>query len=368
MTVLFLPDIWKAPQFLSLLQAGGAAWQSATIRDHATHAPSGEMPVLIADPGATSTGGVITLADAILDKLTALHAVFGAVLAGVTIEQADGPQAAYAFCAPVPRSAVPPGPSMMTQSQTLALACAEIMALADSHPVIALQARWPMSLAHAASILRSADEPAPSALRRDWGRDDIALITPRQPYAWFFGVREDDLQFRRFDGDMSETVKRAGFVMSDAVTVLPYDPKRDRVMLVEQFRYGPWLRGARNAWSLEAIAGRIDPFETPQAAALREAREETGLALDDSKLLPVGNVYPSPGAITEFLYQYVALCDLPDGSEGVSGLEGEAEDIRSHVISFARLMELVGSGEVQNGPLVLTTWWLAAHRTALRGQ
>ncbi|MCC5964081.1 MAG: NUDIX domain-containing protein, partial [Rhodobacteraceae bacterium] len=246
------------------------------------------------------------------------------------------------------------------------LAWDEMQALARAHPPDALKARYPMALAHAASRLRAESEPQQARLRGAWGRGDIRPLRETRPYAWFFAVSEDDLQFRQFDGVWSAKVKRAAFVMSDAVTVLPYDPARDAVMLVEQFRYGPWIRGAQNAWSLEPIAGRVDPGETPPEAALREAQEEARLTLAPEALLPIGNCYPSPGAVTEFLYQYVVLCDLPEGAEGISGLDSEAEDIRSHILPFDRLMRLVAAGEVQNGPLLLSAYWLAANRDRLR--
>lgn len=366
MMKVVLPDIWASQPFQTLLQTKGCTFEQLELSGFSLHAPLNAIPVLVAQADCVTRGVLATLEGAVLERLAALHAVFGAELQQVVPGTRADTRDLHAFCAPIPVCDVIEGSFTAQRIQGLALACGEIMGLARSHPLAALQARWPMALSHAASIQRSDTAPAACTLRRDWSRDDVTLQAPGQPYAWYFAVREDDLQFRRFDGTMSEPVKRAGFVMSDAVTVLPYDPVRDRVMLVEQFRYGPWLRQAANPWSLEAIAGRIDPFETPQAAALREAQEETGLLLDDSKLLSVGNVYPSPGAITEFLYHYVALCELPDGSEGVSGMAGEAEDIRSHVISFARLMELVHTGEIDNGPLVLTAWWLAAHRAELR--
>ena len=148
------------------------------------------------------------------------------------------------------------------------------------------------------------------------------------------------------------------------MTVLPYDPVRDRVLLVEQFRAGPYARGDANPWQLEAIAGRIDPGEGPEEAARREAVEEAGLQL--GALLPVAAYYPTPGAKTEYLYSYVALCDLPDGSAGVFGVASEAEDIRGHLLAFDALMALVASGEASNAPLILTALWLQRERARLR--
>lgn len=363
---VFLSGPWVAPQMLALLGVSGAPARLAVLPDHRLRAQAAGMPVLAPAPAAAVSGAVYRLDARGGARLAALQVLFGAGPVPCDLEGGDTVTVFRREAMGGSDSGWSDSGWSEARAEILLMACAEMAVLSETHPPEALQARWPMALSHAASVRRGGAEDAPATLRRDWTRADVTLETPRQPYAWYFGVREDDLRFRRFDDSLSDVVKRAGFVMSDAVTVLPYDPKRDRVMLVEQFRFGPWLRGVRNPWSLEPIAGRVDPFETPQAAALREAQEETGLALETDRLVAVGRAYPSPGAITEYLYHYVALCDLPDGSEGVSGLETEAEDIRSHVISFDRLMELVRNGEAQNGPLVLTAWWLAAHREGLR--
>jgi hypothetical protein len=93
--------------------------------------------------------------------------------------------------------------------------------------------------------------------------------------------------------------------------------------------------------------------------------EEAGLTLGD--LIEVAGYYPTTGAVTEFIYSYVALTDLPDGSAGVFGLDAEAEDIRGHLIDFDTLMTLVATGEVTNAPLILTALWLQRERPRLRG-
>lgn len=236
----------------------------------------------------------------------------------------------------------------------------DVMALCGVKPAQAVLARYGMMLVRGAARVRAA-LAAPMS-RRFAG--DVQTAALREPYAQFFAVEEHDLRFRRFDGTLSPQVTRAVFISGDAVTVLPYDPVRDRVLVVEQFRTGPFVRGDAQPWQLEAIAGRIDPGEPPEDAARREAVEEAGLVLD--ALLPVAQYYPSPGICAEFLYSYVAVTDLPDGAAGVFGVEGEAEDIRGHLIRFDALMALVASGEAGNAPLILTAYWLAQNRDRLR--
>ena len=243
-------------------------------------------------------------------------------------------------------------------------AAREVMSSFGDLPAEVIAQRFPMIRTRAASRIRARASATPTTLRAGFGAGDIDVRVSHRPYARFFTMEEQDLSFRRYSGEMSEVVNRAAFVGGDAVIVLPYDPVRDRVMLIEQFRMGPHMRGDPHPWLLEAIAGRIDAGETPQDCAHREAQEEAGLTLD--RLLALPHHYPSPGSSTEYFYTFVALCDLPDHAAGVGGVAHEAEDIRSHILPFEKMMELVASGEVACGPLVLCALWLSLNRDALR--
>ena len=228
-----------------------------------------------------------------------------------------------------------------------------------------IAARMPVIRSRAQQRVNARARVTPTRLRRPHDRSDVAVSGHRRPYSHFFAVEEMDVAARRFDGSMPAPSERAVFMMSDAVTVLPYDPVRDRVLLIEQFRAGPYLRGDTNPWALEAIAGRQDPGESAEQTARREALEETGLTLGPLEL--VARYYASSGCCSEYMTSFVALADLPDGIEGVGGVEGEAEDIRSMVVSFQALQDALASGEAENGPLVMSALWLGLHRDRLRG-
>ncbi|MEO8530768.1 MAG: NUDIX domain-containing protein, partial [Deltaproteobacteria bacterium] len=165
----------------------------------------------------------------------------------------------------------------------------DYMAAFGNNPADKAARHYEMIVQRAASRLRAKATPLKDTERTGAGTIDAS--SERLPYLGYFAVRETSLQFQRFNGEMSNTIHRSGFMMGDAVTVLPYDPKRDRVMVVEQFRYGPYLRGDHNPWTLEPIAGRIDPGETPEQAARREAVEEAHLTL--GRLILVAQYYPS---------------------------------------------------------------------------
>lgn len=205
----------------------------------------------------------------------------------------------------------------------------------------------------AASRVRAAGLTDPG-LRQ--GTGEVTVHKLEQGFAGFFAVEVAHLAFRRFDGTMSPVIRREVFLSGDAVTVLPYDPRRNRVLVIEQMRMGPLGRGDPLPWQLEAIAGRIDPGESPEDCARREAVEEAGLDL--GRLEKVGEYYPSPGAVSEYLYSYVAICDLPDAVVGVFGEASEAEDIRGMILSLDELTAALARGEITNAPLMLTALWL----------
>jgi ADP-ribose pyrophosphatase len=244
--------------------------------------------------------------------------------------------------------------------EAVALATA-ILRLFGQVPAQAVRARLPQLRVAVASAMRASALPE---ARQRQGMGVVSLDGYTVAHFGFFGLEVQTLRHVRFDGSLSAPLRREVFQMGDAVTVLPYDPKLDRVLLIEQFRTGPFGRGDPCPWTLEAIAGRIDPGETPEDAARREAVEEAGLTL--GRLEKIAEYYPSPGAITEYVYSYLALCDLPDSVAGDFGKDDEAEDIRSHLVSFDAFMALVETGEIATAPLVLTALWLQRERARLR--
>ena len=186
----------------------------------------------------------------------------------------------------------------------------------------------------------------------------------RSVYKGFFSVEEHDLTYQKFNNDRSDIVTRSTLVSSDAVIVLPYDPVNDRILLIEQFRSGPYVKGDKNPWVLEPIAGLIDEGETPESAGIREAQEEAHLEIKRLEL--VARSYPSPGISTEFFHQYIGIVELLDKSDLIAGLSSENEDIRSHIFEYEQFFEMIESGKVKVGPLILLGLWLSKNRNRLR--
>jgi ADP-ribose pyrophosphatase len=178
-------------------------------------------------------------------------------------------------------------------------------------------------------------------------------------------LRIDTFRFRHrlFSGEWSAERNYDILRRGQAVAIVLYDPDRDRVVLVEQFRL-PALIADSSPWQLEVAAGLIDTDETPREVAIREAREETGLALIGEPVL-IQRYLSSTGNSDEAV---VLFCGRVDSTvaAGVHGLPEEHEDIRVVVKTLAEVEALLDAGALESGHTLIGLYWLLRHRDRLR--
>ncbi|MGK2871554.1 MAG: NUDIX domain-containing protein [Alphaproteobacteria bacterium] len=200
--------------------------------------------------------------------------------------------------------------------------------------------------------------PAPS-----FGPDDVELLEHKRSFSGYFAVDHYRLRHRRHDGGWTQPIQREVFISGDAVVVLPYDPVRDAVILIEQFRTGPYANTngaeAQKAWLIETIAGRFEPGEIPEEVARREALEEAGCQL--GRFFPMGAFYQSPGCIAEKTHYFCALADT-DGIGGIHGCDHEDEDIRVIVMKREHALRGLAEGRISNVTLAFALQWLELNR------
>ena len=195
------------------------------------------------------------------------------------------------------------------------------------------------------------------------GPDAVQIIEREACFRGFYSLDRLRLRHLQFSGEMGPTLSRELFIRHDAVCVLPYDPQRDEVVLIEQFRVGAMGKSA-SPWLLELVAGLIDTDEQPEQVALREAVEEANLAL--TSLWPITQYFPSPGGSDERVYLYLGRCDSL-GAGGVHGLAEEGEDIRVHVLALEDALDAVKDGRINNAASIIALQWLALNRAEVRG-
>ncbi|MCK9816266.1 NUDIX domain-containing protein [Pseudomonas sp. MAFF 302046] len=191
----------------------------------------------------------------------------------------------------------------------------------------------------------------------------VEIIRRDNCFQGFYRLDRLQLRHELFAGGMGREISREVFVRHDAVCVLPYDPQRDEVVLIEQFRVGAMGKAA-TPWLVELVAGLIDKDEQPEEVAHREAQEEAGLTF--SALWPMLQYFPSPGGSTEFVHLFLGRCDSR-GAGGLHGLVEEAEDIRVSVWALEDALQAVRDGRIANAASIIALQWLALNRAEVRG-
>lgn len=203
----------------------------------------------------------------------------------------------------------------------------------------------------------------------------VKILEESDEYAFgdIFRIVRAKLQYRRFDGRLSEPVVRINFERGDSVGVLLYDASEDAVVLVRQFRYpvyaglGPRERnaeGAEQAWLLEIVAGVKDSGLSVAEVAKKELLEEAGYVVT-GELQPITTLYPSPGGSSERIHLYLGSVDQRSRSGAGGGVVAEGEDTQIVVLPLQDALDKVARGEIRDAKTIVALQHLALQK--LRG-
>jgi ADP-ribose pyrophosphatase len=194
-----------------------------------------------------------------------------------------------------------------------------------------------------------------------FGKNDFEVTQKDQLYSGIFKLARYHIRHRLFQGGWSETFTRELLERYSAASVLPYDAKLDRVILIEQFRPGS-LTDPQSPWLIEVPAGVLVGDATPESTAYSEAEEEAGCTV--TELMPICEFYVSPGGSDEYINLYCGKADLSNVS-GIHGLTHEHENIRVHNVTYHEAIKKLTAGEIKTAPAIVSLQWLQLNREKL---
>ncbi|TBT48302.1 ADP-ribose diphosphatase [Vibrio parahaemolyticus] len=192
---------------------------------------------------------------------------------------------------------------------------------------------------------------------------DVEIISKESVFEGFFKMVKYRFKHKLFAGGWSDVVEREMFERGHAAAMLPYDPKTDQVVIIEQIRIGALEH--EHPWQLEIVAGMIDGDESAEEVIRREAEEEAGITV--GRVASVTSYYPSSGGCSEKLDVFVGEVDASK-AHGIHGLDYEDEDIRVHVLSREQAYQWVKDGIFENGASIIALQWLQLNHQELRSQ
>jgi ADP-ribose pyrophosphatase len=177
----------------------------------------------------------------------------------------------------------------------------------------------------------------------------------------FFQVEEAVLRYERFDGQMSEPVRRLCLERGDSAAAILWDREARQVILTNQFKY-PTLQ-KDGGWIIELVAGSIDRDEEPLAAMHREIQEETGYTVHE--LTQLATFYVTPGGSSERIILFYAEVTQADHTSAGGGLVEEGEDIQLVRWTLDELSAAIADGGIRDAKTLIGGLWLQAHQGRL---
>ena len=341
----------------------------ATIQDFQVYwAKEGPFPVMIPEPNSEAHGLVLkNLREPDIERLNYYELGFDYVLATTSVETNTGQIGVSAYFCNRSDMATTKLWSfddwLSDHSEIQYLAAREFLDFFGTKFGDTAQVMYNSILKRAEVFVSESSTPS-SALES--GPDlntNIQIEDLKREYLGFFALNQVDLKYPFFDNSTSGVKSRTILMGSEASLILPYDPILDKVLLVEQFRIGPFCRGDKAPWVYEPVAGMIEFGEKPEDAAKREVFEEAGIQV--TKLVKINSGYPNPGEATTYFYNYIGIVDLSDYSPGIYGVRDEGEDIRTHVIDFNEVLNWSISNKLRVLPLNTMVLWLALNKLKL---
>ena len=193
-------------------------------------------------------------------------------------------------------------------------------------------------------------------------KKQFSIINETIRYEGFFSLKTIELKHTLYKGGWSNTLTRELFHRGNCVAVLLYDPIRDEVVIIEQFRVGA-IQFPDQAWLLEIVAGAIEIGETAEEVAYRESVEEAGCEIQE--LIKINDFFTSPGGTSELLTLFYGKVDTSRVG-GIHGLEHEDEDISVTTMKLEKVYQLLLDGKILSAIPIIAIQWLYINREQLR--
>ena len=179
------------------------------------------------------------------------------------------------------------------------------------------------------------------------------IINKINLHSGFYKMNKYEIMYQKHDGTWTDNLEREIFGGANVSALLPYDPIKDEIILLQQFRTGVISR-YDDELLYEIVAGMIDENETPEESAKRECIEETGCIV--KKIIPIQNYFPAPGSSESFYHVFLGEIDSIDGKK-IMGLKSENEDILVQSFKVKDVREMLINKVITNGVTLIALQW-----------
>ncbi len=194
-----------------------------------------------------------------------------------------------------------------------------------------------------------------------FNNSNYSILKSEQAFCDHFTMYVHDIAHKSFTQEKIR-YSRNQVIVKNSVGGILFDPKRDAVVMIEQFRVGAMGHHPSSPWLLEIVAGYVEANEDNETALVREVQEETGANVLSVK--PILEYFTSPGGLTEKTQLFCAMVDS-QGLGGIHGNDDEQEQIMVHVLDTQTIFEMLDQQWLTSSATVIAVQWLRMHHDHL---
>ena len=182
----------------------------------------------------------------------------------------------------------------------------------------------------------------------------VEILNQRVVFNDVFKIREATVRHEKFNGQMSEPLRRLVFERGNSAAALLLNRDTQKVILINQFRFPTYEKGP--GWIYEVVAGVVDQDEQPEETIRREVREEIGYKVGE--LQAIATFYVSPGGSSERIVLYFAEVGNADRVSAGGGRAAEHEDIEQVELTLPELWTALQHGDIVDAKTLIAVQWL----------
>ena len=182
----------------------------------------------------------------------------------------------------------------------------------------------------------------------------IKIKNIKTNYKGFNKIKSYKFTHKLFDSKRSKNIKREISIHKFAVSLLPYDKEKKKLLLIKQIRLGAYLANY-DPWQIEIITGIVDKDDKSHSHAIkREAKEEANLDIKSKSLKLIRNVLNSSGTSNESTK--IFFCETSIDFENKIYGNGD-ENIKVLHYTPQQAFDLLSSGKINSVNTIIALEW-----------
>ncbi|MCY4043497.1 MAG: hypothetical protein OXE99_00295 [Cellvibrionales bacterium] len=202
------------------------------------------------------------------------------------------------------------------------------------------------------------------SFKASFNKDDI-VVRARQTKHKGERLNLETLVFKynRFDKKQSRLLPVDVAVMNQGVAVLLYDPKLQKIALLEKVQSGI-VYHPETPWALTLMTSRMTQEDhSGEDAAYRVVESHAGTNI--AKMIYVQDVFPAPSMSSELMSLFVVLVDLEGEESEFIRKTSNNDNVKSHLFTIDEAKGLLESRKIKDAITLVGVQWLLLHQAQI---